>query len=111
MHKQSISAKFQVIKLFEGYFVSLLLGFKYDVFYGNTIFRFHGNCDGSRYAKRMFDEILEKDLMSWNTVMKVFFVNGCWAKVFDFLKEMRLRSGFKPNIVSIVSVLPMCADV
>ena len=111
LHKQSISANFQVIKLFEGYFVSPLLGFEYDVFYGNTILRFDGNCGGSRYAKRMFDEIPKKDLMSWNTVMKVFFVNGCWAKVFDLFEEMRLRSGFKPNIVSIVSVLPMCADV
>ena len=80
-------------------------------FYGNTIFHFDGNCGGSRYEKRMFDEIPEKDLMSWNTVMNVFFVNGCWAKVFDLFEDMRLRSRFKPNIVSIVSVLPMCVDV
>ena len=109
--KQSKSAKFRVIKLFEGYFVPPLLGFEYDVFYGNTIFYFDGNCGGSRNAKRMFDEIPEKDLMSWNTLMKMFFVNRCWAKVFDLFEEMRLRSGFKPNIVNIVSVLPMCADV
>ena len=111
LDKKSKSAKFRPIKLFEGYFVPPLLGFEYDVFYGHTIFHFDGNCGGLRYAKRMFDEILEKDLMSWNMVMKVFFVNGCWAKVFDLFEEMRLRYGFKSNIASIVSVLPMCADV
>ena len=31
--------------------------------------------------------------------------------MFDLFEDMRLRYGFKPNIVSVVSVLPMCADV
>ena len=31
--------------------------------------------------------------------------------MFDLFEDMRLRYGFKPNIVSVVSVLPMCAYV
>ena len=31
--------------------------------------------------------------------------------MFDLFEDMRLRYGFKPNIVRVVSVLPMRADV
>ena len=90
---------------------SVKLGFESDVFVGNTLLWFYGNCWGLRDAERVFDEMPEKDLVSWNTMLGVFSVNGCWAEVLDLFREMKLRSGFKPNAVSIVSVLPVCADV
>ena len=49
--------------------------------------------------------------MSWNTMVSLFSINGCWAEVLDLFEEMRLRYVFKPNVVNVVSVLPMCADV
>ncbi|RVW73408.1 Pentatricopeptide repeat-containing protein, chloroplastic [Vitis vinifera] len=36
---------------------------------------------------------------------------GCWPEVLDLFGEMRLRSGLRPNVVSVVSVLPVCAGV
>ncbi|XP_034690057.1 pentatricopeptide repeat-containing protein At1g18485-like [Vitis riparia] len=87
------------------------LGFESDVFVGNTLLSFYGNCGGLRDAGRVFDEMPEKDLVSWNTMIGVFSVNGCWAEVLDLFGEMRLRSGLRPNVVSVVSVLPVCAGV
>ena len=61
-------------------------------FYGNTFFCFYGNCGGLRNAETVFDEMPEKNLTSWNTMMRVFSVNGCWVKMLDLFGEMRLRS-------------------
>ena len=40
-------------------------------FMGIPFFRFYGNCGGSRAAEGVFDEMPEKDLVSWNTMMRV----------------------------------------
>ncbi|CAK9154369.1 unnamed protein product [Ilex paraguariensis] len=87
------------------------LGFDKDVFVSNTLLCFYGGCGGLSDVDMVFDEMVERDVVSWNTMIGVFSVNGCYAKTLDLFQEMKLRSGFKPNVVSIVSVLPVCAGL
>ena len=86
----------------------LKLGFDTDVFVGNTLLLLYGSCGCLRDVKKAFDEMPERDIVSWNTTIGMFSVNGCYAEALDFYYEMISRSGFKPNPVSIVSVLPVC---
>lgn len=86
------------------------LGFDSDVFVGNTLLLFYGNCGALMEAERVFDEMPEKDLVSWNTMIGAFSTNGRCTEVLDLFGEMS-RSGLRPNVVSVVSVLPVCADV
>lgn len=87
------------------------LGFDLDIFVGNTLLLLYGNCGNLRDVKRVFEEMLERDVVSWNTVLGVFSVNGFYVEALDFFCKMHLRSGFRPNMVSVVSVLPVCAGL
>ncbi|KAA8550001.1 hypothetical protein F0562_001685 [Nyssa sinensis] len=87
------------------------LGFDSDVFVGNTLLLFYGGCGDLRDAESMFDEMIDRDIVSWNTIIGVFSVNQCYTKAVDLFLEMKVRSGFKPNSVTVVSVLPVCAGL
>lgn len=87
------------------------LGFDFDVFIGNTLLLFYGSSGNLRFSRRVFDEMPERDIVSWNTIIGVFSVNACYVQALDCFKDMNLRSGFRPNLVSIVSMLPVCAGL
>ncbi|XP_040993346.1 putative pentatricopeptide repeat-containing protein At1g69350, mitochondrial isoform X1 [Juglans microcarpa x Juglans regia] len=87
------------------------LGFDMDVFVGNTLLLLYGNCGDLRYARRVFDEMPERDAVSWNTMIGVFSVNCCYVEALNLFKEMNFGSGFRPNLVGFVNVLPVCAGL
>ncbi|KAJ8755315.1 hypothetical protein K2173_019113 [Erythroxylum novogranatense] len=91
--------------------VVVKLGFDLDVFVGNTLMLFYGNCGNLRDAGNVFDGMTERDVVSWNTVIGMFSVNGCYKNALEFFCEMKLRSEFKPNIATVVSALPVCAGL
>ncbi|XP_071686033.1 putative pentatricopeptide repeat-containing protein At1g69350, mitochondrial [Rutidosis leptorrhynchoides] len=91
-------------------------GFGSDVFVGNTLLRFYGECCGVGDAEKVFDKMSKRDVVSWNTLISVCSVVGCNNKAIELFKEMRFgsRSGcfeVEPNVVTIVSLLPVCAAI
>ncbi|GMN47136.1 hypothetical protein TIFTF001_016304 [Ficus carica] len=86
------------------------LGFDSDVFVGNTLLSFYGNYGDLASARKVFDEMPERDVVSWNTAIGVFSVNGFHLEALRCYKEMT-STLFKPNSVSVVSVLPVCVDL
>ncbi|XP_071722987.1 pentatricopeptide repeat-containing protein At1g18485-like [Rutidosis leptorrhynchoides] len=86
-------------------------GFDSDVYVNNTLLLFYGNVKETRYARIVFDEMHERDIVSWNTIIGAFSVNGFHGEALDLFKDMNLMSGFKPNVVSVVSALPLCAGL
>ncbi|KAI9194740.1 hypothetical protein LWI28_008820 [Acer negundo] len=87
------------------------LGFDKDVFVGNTLSLFYGNCGRLENVRRVFDEMPERDVVSWNTLIGIFSVSGFYVEALDLYFGMNLSSGFKPNSVSVVSVLPVCGGL
>ncbi|KAK6914293.1 Pentatricopeptide repeat [Dillenia turbinata] len=87
------------------------LSFDDDVYVGNTLLQFYGNCGALGDARRVFDEMTDRDVVSWNTVIAVYSVNGFYAEACDLFLDMKLSSRCMPNLVSIVSVLPVCAGL
>ncbi|KAJ0803113.1 putative tetratricopeptide-like helical domain superfamily [Helianthus annuus] len=90
------------------------LGFGSDVFVGNTLLRFYGECSGLNDAEKVFDEMSERDVVSWNTLIAVCSNSstmGCYNKVITLFRDMVYADKVKPNVVTVVSVLPVCAAV
>ncbi|KAI3756691.1 hypothetical protein L1987_56513 [Smallanthus sonchifolius] len=85
------------------------LGFNSDVFVGNTLLRFYGECVNITDAEKVFDEMPERDAVSWNTLIAVCSIMFCYSKTFTLFRDMMYT--VKPNAVTIVSVLPVCAAV
>lgn len=88
------------------------LGFDGDVFVGNTLLAFYGSSMDVldlRDARKVFDEMPERDIISWNSIITVFSANGCLLEALDRFFELKSSTGLMPNLVSVVSVLPVCA--
>lgn len=86
-------------------------GFDRDVFVGNTLLMFYGNCGLFDKAIKVFDEMFDRDKVSWNTVIGLCSVRGFYEESFGFFKGMvAAGSVIRPDLVTIVSVLPVCAD-
>ena len=71
---------FEVEKGMEVHGLVFKLGFDCDVFVGNTLLFFYGNCGDFRCAGKVFKEMLDRDVVSWNTILGVYLVNVCSLK-------------------------------
>ena len=58
-----------------------------DVYVGNTLLMFYGNCEGLSDSRKVFDEMPKRDAVSWNTIIGVLSVNGCYGEALDLFKE------------------------
>ncbi|KAH6781948.1 hypothetical protein C2S52_001243 [Perilla frutescens var. hirtella] len=86
-------------------------GLDEDVFVNNTLILFYG-CYGDLWSvNKVFDGMPVRDLISWNTVIRVFSDNNCLLEAVGLLRDMILMSGFMPNAITVVSVLPVCAGL
>lgn len=99
----------EVRKGLEVHGLVMKLGFDYDVFVNNTLMLFYGSFGDLVSARKVFDEMPESDLVSWNSMVRVFTDSRRYFEAIVVFREMGLWSEFKPNVVSVVSVLPVCA--
>ncbi|GKB04986.1 pentatricopeptide repeat-containing protein [Tanacetum coccineum] len=58
----------------------------------------------------VFDEIADRDLVSWNSMIFGCVKMGFAKGTFELFKEMK-RDGFKPDDMTVVSVLGACGDL
>lgn len=90
---------------------SIKAGFDYDVFVSNTLILFYGSWGDLGSVRKVFDKMPAKDLISWNTVIRVLSDNDGGLESVSMLKGMFLVSGITPNAISIVSILPVCTSL
>ncbi|XP_072996192.1 pentatricopeptide repeat-containing protein At1g18485-like [Typha latifolia] len=84
------------------------LGFDSDLFVGNTLLAFYGACGHLSDTRKVFDEMHDRDVVSWNSVISVLSDRGLSLDSMKMLLEMR-RTKVAVNSVSLVSVVPACA--
>ncbi|KAL0437163.1 UNVERIFIED_CONTAM: Pentatricopeptide repeat-containing protein [Sesamum radiatum] len=73
-------------------------GFDEDVFVNNTLILFYGSCADLRGVEILFDEMPERDLISWNIGIRVLSDNGYLLESVGLFKDMISTSGFMPNV-------------
>lgn len=62
------------------------------------------------YARRVFDEISARDLVSWNSMISGYSKMGYARNAVELFKEMR-DAGFEPDETGLVCVLGACGDL
>ncbi|KAK9273091.1 hypothetical protein L1049_017898 [Liquidambar formosana] len=67
----------------------------------------YAKCGEITKARRVFDEMPEKETASWNALINGFAVNGCGKEALEVFLEM-IREGFKPNEITMIGVLSAC---
>lgn len=85
-------------------------GLSYDQFVGSSLIKFYTKCDEIGEAAKVFDEITDRDVVAYTSMITGYaqLGNHLANKAFDVARDMQC-DGFEPNRVTLVSLL-QCAS-
>lgn len=83
-------------------------GLLMDIVVGSSLVGMYAKCNAFEYAIQMFNEMPEKDVACWNTVISCYYQNGKFEEALRYFGAMR-RFGFEPNSVTITTAISSCA--
>ncbi|GAB2267008.1 hypothetical protein Dimus_001994, partial [Dionaea muscipula] len=87
---------------------ALRAGFCSCVFVQTGLVNFYAKCCEVRRARKMFDEIPERNLVVWSAMISGYVTNGLFNEAFGLFREMQ-KTGIVPDEVTMVSVISACA--
>ncbi|XP_058094678.1 pentatricopeptide repeat-containing protein At3g57430, chloroplastic-like [Magnolia sinica] len=74
----------------------------------NALMDMYGKCGCVEEAKKVFDEMKLKDIVSWNTMISCYGINARPREAFLFFEEMH-EHGWKPTHVTFIALLSACS--
>jgi pentatricopeptide repeat protein len=86
------------------------MGFESDVAVGVALINMYAKCGRLEYARQVFDKMCERDAASWNAMIVGYLQNGVAEEALEIFRQMQLTD-VKANLVTMVSVLPVCAEL
>ncbi|KAL8557568.1 hypothetical protein ACS0TY_004859 [Phlomoides rotata] len=84
------------------------LGEPVIAFVGNTLLDMYGKAGSIKDAKKVFNRLVRKDIVSWNSMLTVYAHHGLGQEAVDLFEEMR-AAGFQPNEITFLCVLNSCS--
>lgn len=91
-----------------GYVVKM--GFEDCVFVASSLVDMYGKCGALEDARKVFDEIPERNVVTWNSIMASYSQNGMYEEAIRVFVDMRLED-VEPSVVTIVSFLSAAANL
>lgn len=79
-----------------------------NTFVGNSLLAMYISFGENDGARRVFNGMHDKSVVSWNTLISGYFRNGCANESLSIYKEM-VNAGVEIDNATVVSVLPACA--
>lgn len=76
----------------------------------NTLISGHVRLGQMRRARALFEEMEDKTVFSWTAMVSGYARIGSYADALEFFRRMQMV-GIEPDEVSLVSVLPACAQL
>ncbi|XP_077210393.1 pentatricopeptide repeat (PPR) superfamily protein [Tasmannia lanceolata] len=76
-------------------------------FIANALLDMYGKCGSLNEARRLFDQMSERSLTSWNSMINCLALHGQSANAIALFKEME-HVGVKPDEVTFVGLLNAC---
>nr|XP_010918777.1 pentatricopeptide repeat-containing protein At4g21065-like [Elaeis guineensis] len=89
---------------------ALKAGLDWDVFIHNSLMQMYSECERIDSAIRIFDEMPERDVVSWSTMIKTFARSKFFNEAIDLVREMFLLN-MKPSDITMISMLNLFADI
>ncbi|CAN1820897.1 Putative pentatricopeptide repeat-containing protein At3g11460, mitochondrial [Linum perenne] len=83
------------------------LGLNLDLSVGNGLLSMYLRCGEINSARKLFDEIPGKGLITWNAMINGYSQNGLANDVLELYREMG-SSGIHPDPVTLVGLVPVC---
>ncbi|KAF8400047.1 hypothetical protein HHK36_015922 [Tetracentron sinense] len=86
-------------------------GFEGDVGVVNTLMDAYAKCGDLGIARNVFDEMTERDVVSWNSMIAVYAQNGLSAEALEVYFAMLRGKDVNHNAVTLSAVLLACAHL
>ncbi|KAF9617378.1 hypothetical protein IFM89_036299 [Coptis chinensis] len=78
---------------------------------GNALISLYSQCGDIEDAELVFNKMVYKhDVVSWNSMIHGFATNGMILEAFSLLHEMQLTWSVHPDLVTLISIVPLCAE-
>ena len=81
-----------------------------DVFVGNALVDMYLKCGAANFARKVFQEMPVKNVVSWNSMISGLAQKGEFKESLSMFRKMQ-RLGVKPDDVTLVAVLNSCANL
>ncbi|KAK9164929.1 hypothetical protein Scep_000120 [Stephania cephalantha] len=91
-------------RLMHGYVVSR--GFESDAFVINSLVDVYSKCTDVSSAFKVFDEMPQKNIVSWNSMLYGFVTNGCYAEAVRLFDSM-VEGGYEADEFTLVNLLQL----
>nr|KYP72634.1 Pentatricopeptide repeat-containing protein At2g34400 family [Cajanus cajan] len=88
----------------------LRLGLSSDRHTAHSLITAYSRCARTGCARKVFDEIVQRDSVSWNAMIAGYAKAGCAREAVEVFGEMR-RGGFEADEMGLVSVLGACGEL
>eukprot|EP01018_Ginkgo_biloba_P031204 Gb_39249 [translate_table: standard] len=85
-------------------------GFMSDVFVGTALIDMYGKCGSIEIARRLFDKMSKRNVVSWNAMIAGYAQNGNAIEALSLFHQMQLTD-MTPDSVTMVSILQACAHL
>lgn len=85
-------------------------GLAWDVRIGNTLVDMYSKCGSLQDARRMFDELPRRDLVSWTAMITGYAQEGDGDKALNLFHRM-CQECVQPNAVTLISLLKACSII
>eukprot|EP00249_Psilotum_nudum_P016665 c25935_g6_i1 orf=43-2346(+) len=83
-------------------------GFESDVSVGNAIIDMYGKCGSLEDARRMFNKMPQRDVISWTAMIAAYAQHGLGKEALELFHQMQLK-GIMPDEITFVSILSACS--
>lgn len=88
----------------------LEMGFGSDLYICNALIDMYARLKDLGNARKVFDKMGSRDVVSWNSLISGYSANGYWEEALDAFREGRL-SGVVADAFTVASVLPACGGL
>eukprot|EP01018_Ginkgo_biloba_P008626 Gb_28769 [translate_table: standard] len=82
-------------------------GYQIDVFVGSALVDMYAKCGSIEDARKMFDNMLARDVVSWTAMIVGYAMHGYGKEAIKVFEQMQ-HSGTKPDHITFVGVLSAC---
>eukprot|EP01018_Ginkgo_biloba_P004002 Gb_27891 [translate_table: standard] len=89
---------------------SIRSGFESNVLIGNALIDMYSKCSRVKDARRVFDEMFQRDVVSWTAMIAGYAQNGHYNESLKLFNQMQLTT-IKLDSVTIGSILLACAGL
>ncbi|GFP89073.1 pentatricopeptide repeat-containing protein at4g35130 chloroplastic [Phtheirospermum japonicum] len=83
-------------------------GYSLGTFVSNVLIHMYAKCGDLESARKVFNRMLFKDVVSWNTIIMGYAIHGLGSYCLNLFGDM-INEGYKPNESTFVSILSACS--